>query len=97
MTSSSQQIIYKSATEMAAAVDASDCINVGDSLHHDIKGANAAGIASLFITSCGVHATELELSKFGEAADNNSVRALALKYAAYPTHVLGVPFFYVVN
>lgn len=74
--------------DMAAAVDASDCIGVGDSLHHDIKGANAAGIASLFITSCGVHATELELSKFGEVANDNSVRALALKYDAYPTHVL---------
>ncbi|KAM3337366.1 hypothetical protein P3S68_031691 [Capsicum galapagoense] len=35
------KIIYKSAMEMAA-VDASDCIAIGDSLHHDIKGANTA-------------------------------------------------------
>ncbi|PHT26769.1 hypothetical protein CQW23_33622 [Capsicum baccatum] len=35
------KIINKSAMEMAA-VNASDCIAVGDSLHHDIKGANAA-------------------------------------------------------
>ncbi|KAM3376323.1 hypothetical protein P3S68_015038 [Capsicum galapagoense] len=80
------KIIYKSAMEMAA-VDASDCIAVGYSLHHDIKGANAAGIASAFIT-VGVHATELGLSKFGEAADDNSVHALALKNNAYPTYVL---------
>ncbi|PHT61148.1 hypothetical protein T459_35014 [Capsicum annuum] len=62
------KIIYKSAMEMAA-VDASDCIAVGDSLHHDIKGANAAGIASAFITG-GIHATELGLGKFGEVADD---------------------------
>ncbi|PHT44677.1 hypothetical protein CQW23_13835 [Capsicum baccatum] len=48
------KIIYKSAMEMAA-VDASDCIAVGDSLHHDIKGANAAGIASAFISLCPCH------------------------------------------
>ncbi|KAM3339247.1 hypothetical protein P3S68_029116 [Capsicum galapagoense] len=80
------KIIYKSAMEMAA-VDASDCIAVGDSLHHDIKGANAAGIASAFITG-GIHATELGLGKFGEVADDDSVHAFALKNDAYPTYVL---------
>ncbi|PHT32932.1 hypothetical protein CQW23_29269 [Capsicum baccatum] len=80
------KIIYKFAMEMAS-VDASDCIAVGDSLHHDIKGANAAGIASAFITD-GIHATELGLNKFGEVADDNSVHALALKNDAYPTYVL---------
>lgn len=68
-------------------VDATDCIAVGDSLHHDIKGANVAGISSAFITG-GVHATELGLGKFGETADNSSVHALASKYEAYPTYVL---------
>ncbi|KAJ6696711.1 hypothetical protein OIU85_003096 [Salix viminalis] len=43
------KIIYKSAMELAG-VDAFDSIAVGDSLHHDIKGANAAGIRSVFIT-----------------------------------------------
>ncbi|PHT48899.1 hypothetical protein CQW23_13107 [Capsicum baccatum] len=47
--------IIKSAMEMSA-VNASDCIAVGDSLHHDIKGANAAEIASAFITG-GIQAT----------------------------------------
>lgn len=69
------------------AVDASDCIAIGDSLHHDIKGANAAGIASAFIT-CGIHATELGLGKFGEVTDDNSIHALALQNNAYPTYVL---------
>ncbi|PHU01792.1 DAR GTPase 2, mitochondrial, partial [Capsicum chinense] len=80
------KIIYKSAMEMAA-VDASDCIAIGDSLHHDIKGANAARIASAFITG-GIHAPELGLGKFGEVADDDSVHALALKNDAYPTYVL---------
>uniref|UniRef100_A0A5B6ZEK1 Uncharacterized protein n=1 Tax=Davidia involucrata TaxID=16924 RepID=A0A5B6ZEK1_DAVIN len=79
-------IIYKSAMAMAG-VDASHCIAVGDSLHHDIKGANLAGIQSAFITG-GIHATELGVGKFGEAADQSSVHALALKYDAYPSYVL---------
>lgn len=70
-----------------AGIDASQCIAVGDSLHHDIKGANAAGIASAFITG-GIHATELGLADFGEVADNSSVHSLALRYDAYPSYVL---------
>ncbi|KAH0704916.1 hypothetical protein KY290_009632 [Solanum tuberosum] len=49
---------------MASVVDASDCVAIGDSLHRDIKGANAAGNASAFITG-GIHAAELGLGKFG--------------------------------
>ncbi|XP_012075398.1 uncharacterized protein LOC105636678 isoform X2 [Jatropha curcas] len=82
----SGQIIYESAIAMAG-IDASDSIAVGDSLHHDIKGANAAGIQSAFITG-GIHATELGLSSFGEVADLSSVQALASKYDAYPSYVL---------
>ncbi|KAI8567106.1 hypothetical protein RHMOL_Rhmol02G0095400 [Rhododendron molle] len=78
--------IYKSAMAMAG-VDAVDCIAVGDSLHHDIKGANIAGIQSAFIT-CGIHATELGLGKFGDAADSSSVQALALRHDAHPSYVL---------
>lgn len=80
------QIIYESAIAMAG-VDASDSIAVGDSLHHDIKGANAAGIQSVFITG-GIHATELGLGSFGDVANPSSVQALASKYDAYPSYVL---------
>ncbi|KAJ9187238.1 hypothetical protein P3X46_002720 [Hevea brasiliensis] len=80
------KIIYKSAMAMAGA-DALDSIAVGDSLHHDIKGANEAGIHSAFITG-GIHATELGVSSFGEVADLSSVQALASKYDAYPSFVL---------
>lgn len=80
------KIIYKSAMEFAG-VDAFDSIAVGDSLHHDIKGANAVGIRSAFITG-GIHATELGVNSFGEEATLSSVQALASKYDAYPSFVL---------
>lgn len=80
------QIIYQSAMSIVG-VNASDSIAVGDSLHHDIKGANAAGIQSVFITG-GIHATELGLGNFDETADMNSVKALASNYGAYPSYVL---------
>lgn len=70
-----------------AGVEAADCIAVGDSLHHDIKGANLAGISSV-LTTGGIHATELGLTTFGESAAESSVRALSIKYEAYPTYVL---------
>ncbi|XP_021813982.1 glycerol-3-phosphate phosphatase isoform X2 [Prunus avium] len=80
------KVIYKSAMALAG-VDPADSIAVGDSLHHDIKGANAAVIQSVFITA-GIHATELGLSSFGDVADTSSVQALASKYDAYPSYVL---------
>lgn len=79
-------IIYKAAEEMTGA-DVSQCVAVGDSLHHDIKGANLAGFSSIFVTG-GIHADELGLSKFGEVADHASVQALALKFDAYPSYVV---------
>ncbi|KAF7805303.1 glycerol-3-phosphate phosphatase isoform X1 [Senna tora] len=80
------KIIYKSAMAMTGT-DVSDCIAVGDSLHHDIKGANAAGIKSVFITG-GIHATELGLHSFGEVANLSNVQSLAIKYDAFPSYVL---------
>ncbi|KAK1734458.1 haloacid dehalogenase family hydrolase [Skeletonema marinoi] len=43
--------------------------HVGDSLHHDVVGANAAGIDSIFVLG-GIHAKELGLSATG--CDGNS-------------------------
>ncbi|KAK3001913.1 hypothetical protein RJ639_020739 [Escallonia herrerae] len=80
------KIIYKSAMAMAG-VEASDCIAVGDSLHHDIKGANVAGIQSAFITG-GIHAEELRLCKFGEVADQSLIHSLASQFEAYPSYIL---------
>ncbi|OWM83840.1 hypothetical protein CDL15_Pgr004271 [Punica granatum] len=80
------KIIYEEAMKMAG-LDATDAVAVGDSLHHDIKGANAAGIESAFI-SCGIHAAELGLNSFGEVADVSRVQGLASKFDARPSFVL---------
>ncbi|XP_044499352.1 uncharacterized protein LOC123220831 [Mangifera indica] len=65
------KIIHKSVMKMVG-VATSDSIVVGDSLHHDIKGAHAAGIQSVF-TIGGIHANELGLSSFGGVADLSSI------------------------
>ncbi|XP_021839737.2 uncharacterized protein [Spinacia oleracea] len=80
------KIIYESAMAMAG-VDASECIAVGDSLHHDIIGANLAGMQSVFITG-GIHANELELDRFGQVAEASKVQDLVSKCGAYPTYVV---------
>ncbi|CAO2820069.1 unnamed protein product [Amaranthus hypochondriacus] len=80
------KIIYESAMAMAG-VESTECIAVGDSLHHDIKGANLAGIQSAFITG-GIHADELGLDQFGQVAEASKVEDLASKCGSYPTFVL---------
>jgi len=80
------QVIYTSAMSLAG-VDAHECIMVGDSLHHDIKGANAPGIASAFITG-GIHADELGLGGFGETAGEDAINSLCSKHGSYPSYVL---------
>lgn len=80
------KVIYEAAMNMAA-VEASSCVAVGDSLHHDIKGANVSLVSSAFITG-GIHAKELGLCSFGEVSDMSSVQALASKHDAYPSYVL---------
>lgn len=80
------KMIYSAAMSMVGA-EVFDCIAVGDSLHHDIKGAQASGIASAFVTG-GIHADELGIANFGETAGSDAVHSLACKYDAYPTYVL---------
>lgn len=80
------KVIYTSAMSLAG-VDAHECIMVGDSLHHDIKGANASGIASAFITG-GIHADELGLGEFGETPGEDAINSLCSKHGSYPSYVL---------
>ena len=63
--------------------------HVGDSLHHDIAGANAAGIASAFITS-GIHCDDLAQStdSFGVLPHVDLIDALLEKEGVVPTHIL---------
>ncbi|KAK8556474.1 hypothetical protein V6N13_064508 [Hibiscus sabdariffa] len=55
------KIIYESAMAMVG-VEASSSIAVGDSLHHDIKGANAAGIQPLHPNMMHIQHTSFQLS-----------------------------------
>lgn len=64
-------------------------VHVGDSIHHDIQGANDTGIASIFVTG-GVHREELE-SELGELPKSNALELFFGKHKETPTHV--VPLF----
>jgi ribonucleotide monophosphatase NagD (HAD superfamily) len=75
--------------------------HVGDSLHHDVAGANAANIASIFVTS-GIHASQLSTNKaatttpssssllsIGDMPDHQSLYNLFRDEGSiYPTHVI---------
>lgn len=61
--------------------------HVGDSLSHDIAGANGAGIASIFVTS-GIHARQLG-TVFGETPTQQALEQLwQSEGCIYPTHVV---------
>ena len=66
-------------------VDADRALHIGDSLHHDIAGANAAGVASLLITS-GIHCDELQ-SEFGVLPDTQLMIDLFEREGHVPTYV----------
>lgn len=61
-------LVYEQALRAlsAAGVARERVVGVGDSLLHDVKGAAAAGVDSIFIAS-GIHAEELGLSPQGAA------------------------------
>jgi len=61
-------------------------VHVGDSLHHDIAGANAAGIASVFVAG-GVHRDELG-SELGAMPEKEKLDELFAKHKQTPTHVI---------
>jgi HAD superfamily hydrolase (TIGR01459 family) len=67
--------------EMALA-DKSRILAVGDSLITDIKGASAAGIASILVTS-GIHAEELGLA-YGEHPDSARLETACRRIGAMP-------------
>lgn len=71
--------VYRICGEIAGSLDRA--IGVGDSLIHDIKGANDAGIASLLICG-GIHSEEIR-----SPVSVSSVLDVTRKYGAVPTHV----------
>ena len=66
-------------------LDPSRVAHVGDSLHHDIAGANDAGIASVFITG-GIHSDCFECG-IGEIPKEETLRTLFEEEGQAPTHV----------
>jgi ribonucleotide monophosphatase NagD (HAD superfamily) len=61
--------------------------HVGDSLHHDIAGASAAGISSILITS-GIHANDLSTS-YGELPTIDQLKNLIQNEGDItPTHIV---------
>ena len=70
-------------------LDRSRVAHVGDSLHHDIAGANAAGIDSIFVTG-GIHGEELG-ADLGVLPDMDRLNELFDQEGHTPTHV--VPMF----
>lgn len=70
-----QSDIYKMCNELIGGWD--NAIAVGDSLEHDIAGANIASISSLFITS-GIHSTEI--------SNIESINNLSNTFSVKPSH-----------
>ena len=64
-------------------------VHVGDSLHHDVKGANDSGIDSVFVVG-GVHLTELG-AELNTVPSKDALTELFEKHSEVPTHV--VPMF----
>jgi ribonucleotide monophosphatase NagD (HAD superfamily) len=62
-------------------------VHVGDSLHHDVAGANAAGIASVFVVG-GVHREELGLAAAGDMPTRKQLCELFERHGQTPTHVV---------
>ncbi|WP_019614863.1 TIGR01459 family HAD-type hydrolase [Psychromonas ossibalaenae] len=69
-----QPDIYAMCRELVGGWE--NAIAVGDSMEHDMAGADNAGISSLFITS-GIHAQEI--------TDQQSINDLSAKYAVNPS------------
>ena len=74
---------FSAALRAAGVDDAGRALMVGDSLHHDILGAAAAGLDSLFVVESGVHASDL-----AEVSGAGVERLAADEGAPVPTFVM---------
>jgi HAD superfamily hydrolase (TIGR01459 family) len=78
--------IYPPCLELLGISDKTKILAVGDALHTDIAGANAAGIDGLLVT-CGIHAAELGLA-WGDSPDPDRLEELYRQHGQRPTAVL---------
>lgn len=76
---------------LGASVPRSRVLHVGDSLQHDVAGANAAGVDSLFVAG-GIHAAELGIAEGGDCGAAPTADALERVFEANrgvrPTHTV---------
>lgn len=69
-------------------VDKDRVCHVGDSLHHDIAGANASGVDSLWVMATGIHAEELGLGEGAtEVQETAMERVVEAGGGHRPTHM----------
>jgi HAD superfamily hydrolase (TIGR01459 family) len=71
---------------LARAPDARRALAIGDSLHHDIAGANASDIDSVLVTG-GIHAFDLGIAP-DEDPDPANLAALCDQFGARPTYAM---------
>ena len=71
--------IYNECLKVLMKVDKSRILAIGDSLHHDIKGAINFGIDSLFITSTGIHQEFFDRDNPIWETDVNTLQKLDIK------------------
>lgn len=66
-----------------------NAIAVGDSLEHDIRGANTAGISSLFLTT-GIHADDLtqKMANKEDVIDGSAIADLSREFDVMPSHYI---------
>ncbi|KAG7380276.1 hypothetical protein PHYPSEUDO_007586 [Phytophthora pseudosyringae] len=62
---------------LANATDKSNVVHIGDSLHHDIQGAESVGVDSIFIAG-GVHTKQLQVDAWSGAEDNLRIKPALL-------------------
>eukprot|EP00568_Trieres_chinensis_P006159 CAMPEP_0183308596 /NCGR_PEP_ID=MMETSP0160_2-20130417/22348_1 /TAXON_ID=2839 ORGANISM="Odontella Sinensis, Strain Grunow 1884" /NCGR_SAMPLE_ID=MMETSP0160_2 /ASSEMBLY_ACC=CAM_ASM_000250 /LENGTH=336 /DNA_ID=CAMNT_0025472457 /DNA_START=84 /DNA_END=1094 /DNA_ORIENTATION=- len=67
-------------------LDRTRVAHVGDSLHHDVQGANDTGIDSVFVAG-GIHREELGAA-LGEVPEEGKLREAFEKHGQTPTHVV---------
>ncbi|EFJ30866.1 hypothetical protein SELMODRAFT_89423 [Selaginella moellendorffii] len=79
-------VIYRAA-QTIANVAPSCCIAVGDSLAHDIKGAQAAGIQSVFVAA-GIHAGELQIENIGDKPSPDALKSVLHNHGSDPSYVI---------
>jgi HAD superfamily hydrolase (TIGR01450 family) len=79
-------IIYHQALELLGNLDPSEVIAIGDSLEHDIAGAAAAGIESVFIAG-GIHRTECGMTSDDSELDEEAMERLFDKFNCRPTYI----------